>query len=202
MTAPSADARWTGMISGEYRPYVLRRHDDVSGISGTGPIAYALDLGGTDGVPLFWDTRVGESRDIPTHGMEWLPGMTMVELIHGHNGATTVEQITGGLESVRLEHLLRLGVPRLLRVAARLGGLAGPPTPPPVAPPLPMRSREGHEAALAAPWRVGSKLGRTVYAQTGCHPGEADTLLGMMETPHLAAYVVALHTARNAGGAA
>lgn len=198
MTPPPAETRYTGLISGEYRPYVLRRHDDVSGISGTGPIAYALDLGGADGVALFWDTALGENRDIPTHGMEWLPGMTMVEMIHGHNGATTIDQVTGGLESVRLEHLLRLGVPRLLRVATRLGGLAGPAGPSPVQ----VRASEGHAAALAAPWRVGAKLGRTVYAQTGCHPGEADTLLGMMETPHLAAYVVALHADRLAGGAA
>lgn len=194
---------YSGHISGVHRPYVLRRHDDVSGISGTGPIAYALDLG-DDGVLQMWDTHVGENRDIPTHGLEWLPGMTMVERIHGHNGATTIESVVGGLESTRLEHLLALAVPRLARVVARLGGIAridGGRDPRGL-----LDSSDGpwgHNAVVSTPWRVGAKLRRTLYAQAGCQPGVDDVLLGLMETPHLAAYVASLHNQRlQAGGAA
>lgn len=46
-------------------------------------------------------------------------------------------------------------------------------------------------------WRVGAKLGRTIYAvvdEPG--PDNRDVLLGMMETPELAAHVVALHNGR------
>ena len=41
-------------------------------------------------------------------------------------------------------------------------------------------------------WRVGRKLGRTLYAQQGPEPGDDDPFLGLMETPELAAEVVAL----------
>lgn len=42
-------------------------------------------------------------------------------------------------------------------------------------------------------WRVGSSLGRTVYAQLGDQFSKQDPYLGMMETVELAEYVVALH---------
>lgn len=45
----------------------------------------------------------------------------------------------------------------------------------------------------AQQWRVGRKVGRTVYAQTGDTPGDHDVLIGMMDTPELAASVVADH---------
>lgn len=49
------------------------------------------------------------------------------------------------------------------------------------------------EDVFERPWRVGFKLGRTVYAMVGDTPSPEDGLLGMMETQHLAAHVVALH---------
>lgn len=42
------------------------------------------------------------------------------------------------------------------------------------------------------PWRTGRKLGRTLYAQPGPEPDDGDPLLGFMETPDLAARVVAI----------
>jgi hypothetical protein len=44
------------------------------------------------------------------------------------------------------------------------------------------------------PWRVGRKVGRTIYQQVGPEPSDADQLIGVMDTPELAAEVV---TARN-----
>lgn len=51
------------------------------------------------------------------------------------------------------------------------------------------------DSANNYPWRVGRKLGRTVYAQEGPEPSDDDPLLGLMETEHIAAYVVELHNA-------
>jgi hypothetical protein len=38
----------------------------------------------------------------------------------------------------------------------------------------------------AYPWRTGRSLGRTVYARTGGDDWEADTVIGMLDTPQLA----------------
>ena len=43
------------------------------------------------------------------------------------------------------------------------------------------------------PWRIGRKLGRTIYVQLGAEPAEDDPLVGMVETKPLAQYIVALH---------
>lgn len=107
------------LITGRHSFHVLHRHVDVSGISGTGPIAYLLDLA-EDGQLLLWDTSVGSRRDIPTHGIEIMPNRTLVDLIHGHDGATTVEALTGPLHQARLEHLLVAAAPRIRAVADRL----------------------------------------------------------------------------------
>lgn len=40
------------------------------------------------------------------------------------------------------------------------------------------------------PWRVGRKVGRTIYRQTGPDPSDADELIGVMDTPALAYEVV------------
>lgn len=52
----------------------------------------------------------------------------------------------------------------------------------------------GYEQSV---WRVGGE-GETLYlyAIAGAVPSDGDTLLGVMETPELAAYVVALHNGR------
>lgn len=42
-----------------------------------------------------------------------------------------------------------------------------------------------------AVWRTGRKVGRTIYAQLGTEPSDDDPLIGVMDTPELAAAVVA-----------
>lgn len=42
-------------------------------------------------------------------------------------------------------------------------------------------------------WRTGRKVGRTVYAMAGDAPSDDDTLIGMMDTPELAAAAVFAH---------
>jgi hypothetical protein len=45
-------------------------------------------------------------------------------------------------------------------------------------------------------WRVGRKVGRTIYLQLGDQPGDTDLLIGMMDTPDLARRVVEAMNAR------
>lgn len=67
-------------------------------------------------------------------------------------------------------------------------------------------ARLGHDriallSALLAPtlalgpslsrWRVGRKVGRTLYLQSGPRPEDTDVLIGCMDTPDLAAIAVA-----------
>lgn len=40
---------------------------------------------------------------------------------------------------------------------------------------------------MSLPWRVGSHVGRTVYAQAGNEASKTDVLIGVMDTPELAA---------------
>jgi hypothetical protein len=49
-----------------------------------------------------------------------------------------------------------------------------------------------NDSANNYPWRVGRKLGRTIYAQVGYEPSDDDELLGLMETNEIAEMVVAL----------
>lgn len=44
-------------------------------------------------------------------------------------------------------------------------------------------------------WRVGRRVGRTVYAQVGPEPSDDDPLLGVMDTPALAEACVRDHNA-------
>lgn len=39
-------------------------------------------------------------------------------------------------------------------------------------------------------WRVGRRVGRTIYLQFGEQPSDVDRLIGMMDTPELAAQAV------------
>ena len=45
------------------------------------------------------------------------------------------------------------------------------------------------------PWRTGRHQGRAVYAQYGNEPTRTDVLIGLMDTPELAAEVVLAHNA-------
>lgn len=42
-------------------------------------------------------------------------------------------------------------------------------------------------------WRVGSKLGRTIYAMLGENPSADDLLLGVMDEEYIAQHVVTIH---------
>jgi hypothetical protein len=39
-------------------------------------------------------------------------------------------------------------------------------------------------------WRTGRKIGRTIYLQAGPEPSDEDRLIGVMDTPELAAIAV------------
>jgi hypothetical protein len=55
----------------------------------------------------------------------------------------------------------------------------------------------GQEAGVT--WRAGRKVGRTIYAQLGSFASDDDLLIGVMDTPELAAEACA---GRNAAAAA
>lgn len=42
-------------------------------------------------------------------------------------------------------------------------------------------------------WRVGRKLGRTIYAQHGSEPDDNDTLLGMMDDADVSDHICLAH---------
>jgi hypothetical protein len=44
-----------------------------------------------------------------------------------------------------------------------------------------------------APWRVGRKLGRTIYAQLWDEPSDDDPLLGIMDRTDIAELIVYMH---------
>ena len=46
---------------------------------------------------------------------------------------------------------------------------------------------------LDKPWRVGRKVGRTVYEIAGDNPSDDDVLIGMMDTAELADEAVTCH---------
>lgn len=48
----------------------------------------------------------------------------------------------------------------------------------------------------ALPWRVGRKVGRTLYCQLGSAPSDDDVLVGMMDTRALAELAVSAHNAQ------
>lgn len=56
--------------------------------------------------------------------------------------------------------------------------------------PMAFRRQEEREPmtdrAIISTWRVGRKVGRTIYAQSGSEPSDADQLIGVMDTPSLA----------------
>lgn len=52
---------------------------------------------------------------------------------------------------------------------------------------------------LDRPWRVGRSVGRTIYAMAGEQGSDADPLIGVMDTPELAAEAVRAHNAGYGG---
>jgi hypothetical protein len=47
--------------------------------------------------------------------------------------------------------------------------------------------------ARSLPWRQGRKVGRTLYAVVGDEPSDDDVLIGVLDTPELAALAVLDH---------
>jgi hypothetical protein len=107
-------------ITGTHRYYSLERDTDLGGMSGTGTVAYAIELEG-DGVLMLWDTSFAvESEERHSHGVEWLPSLAMLTHIHGHEGATRVEPIVDPVKQQRAEVLLRDAVVALSAVMMRI----------------------------------------------------------------------------------
>jgi hypothetical protein len=68
--------------TGGLRRFQLVREVDVSGVSGTGVVAYGVEF--PDGVVVTrWDARIAQT-------CVW-ESIADVEAIHGHNGCTVVE---------------------------------------------------------------------------------------------------------------
>jgi hypothetical protein len=64
--------------------WALNRVRDISGISGTGYVAYVMEM--TDGsAVMVWDTAWAT--------VDFRPSMDAVRALHGHEGATLVEAI-------------------------------------------------------------------------------------------------------------
>lgn len=65
------------------RPFVLQRNEDVTGVSGTGVVAWGVEF--PDGVvALRWNS------EWPTSVVFHDKGMDAVNSVHGHGGATEV----------------------------------------------------------------------------------------------------------------
>lgn len=102
---------------GRARPlnyYALRRDVDVSGVSGTGTVAYAIEF--TTGVELVWDTKWVTC--------DWRPNMTVVREIHGYEGQTRIEKLDPeSAETVHAEGLLARVLPVAIVTHAQAVGL-------------------------------------------------------------------------------
>jgi hypothetical protein len=72
------------------RPFVLRRNEDISGVSGTGIVAEGVEF--SDGVvALRWIVPAGNpGSGNPTSVVFHDNGMDSVRKIHGHSGATEI----------------------------------------------------------------------------------------------------------------
>ena len=69
--------------SGHPRAFILQRHEDVSGVSGTGVVAWGVEF--PDGVvALRWNS------DWPTSVVFHDKGIEAVQAVHGHDGRTEI----------------------------------------------------------------------------------------------------------------
>ncbi len=106
--------------------YALDRMVDLSGVSGTGRVAYALVL--EHGVIIVWDTtfvdpQTGEEKH--SQGVEWLPSLALLDRIHCYGGKTRLTRLDSPRAEdwagvLRAEQLLRAALPRLAAVCAEL----------------------------------------------------------------------------------
>lgn len=98
----------------QVKVYALERDRDVSGISGIGRVAYAIEM--SAGVLLVWDTEWAT--------IDWRPDMTVLEAIHGHDGATRIVPV--GRDSQERRHAMELAAQVWVPAAmafSELGGL-------------------------------------------------------------------------------
>lgn len=63
--------------------YAVVRDVDVTAISGTGVVAWVLEL--PHGYTMWWDTVI---KGAPTETMEWFDSKKKFDDIHGHEGCT------------------------------------------------------------------------------------------------------------------
>lgn len=96
--------------------HALHRTVDHGGVSGTGIVAYALELP-SGSVLMLWDTGW------PTISI--LPDLATVDAIHGHGGDTEIRPVSqahvGDEHLSRTRELLLAAAPRLRSVVRDLG---------------------------------------------------------------------------------
>jgi hypothetical protein len=85
----------------------------------------------------------------------------------------------------------------ILASAAPPAGLSAP-VPAGTAPAVPEEA-DGQRVA-EGPYRVGRKVGRTIYRMAGNEPSDTDELIGVMDSPALAAFAVRGMNAETRGG--
>lgn len=67
--------------------YAVVRDVDVTEISGTGVVAWVLEL--DHGFLMFWDTVIeDDGTGVITETMEWFDTKRKFDIIHGHKGCT------------------------------------------------------------------------------------------------------------------
>lgn len=71
--------------------YAVARDVDVTQISGTGVIAWVLEL--DHGHLMFWDTVI---EGLATQSVEWFDTKRKFEVIHGHKGCTRLVPVEHG----------------------------------------------------------------------------------------------------------
>jgi hypothetical protein len=91
-----------------YQWYAVDRMEDVTGISGPGIIAWALQL--DNGFLMFWDTVLAEK---PTETVEYFDTKEKFDVIHGHEGATVLRPVADA-DAGRGRTLLRRSIGNLM----------------------------------------------------------------------------------------
>ncbi len=86
---PPSNTASTG-VAAMPRMFALWRHHDVSGISGTGVVAYGTQYPPSGAVTLAWLGHTSGHRSIAIYD-----GIAAVRAIHGHHGQTEIVWITG-----------------------------------------------------------------------------------------------------------
>jgi len=107
------------------RYYGVDRDIDATGTSGTGRVAYAIEL--PSGALLVWDTQWVT--------IDWRPNMATLEAINGHNGATRFTPLDDDPAARKraMELLLQANAPAFTTFAEASALLTAKATPPKLA---------------------------------------------------------------------